>query len=217
MFKNSYVAKILVFDNYDSFTYNLVHLVEKIIHEKVDVYRNDQIPLEKVKDYDKIILSPGPGIPEEAGLLLPLIKEYASSKSILGVCLGHQAIGEAFGGKLVNLSSVYHGVATKIKQVESAMVNGKSPINDTQNSLLTIRRSQKVFNGLPQELEVGRYHSWVVSREGFPDELEITAEDDNGYIMALQHKTYDVQGVQFHPESVLTPDGEKIMRNWLNP
>jgi len=217
MFKNSYVAKILVFDNYDSFTYNLVHLVEKIIHEKVDVYRNDQIPLEKVKDYDKIILSPGPGIPEEAGLLLPLIKEYASSKSILGVCLGHQAIGEAFGGKLVNLSSVYHGVATKIKQVESAMVNGESPINDTQNSLLTIRRSQKVFNGLPQELEVGRYHSWVVSREGFPDELEITAEDDNGYIMALQHKTYDVQGVQFHPESVLTPDGEKIMRNWLNP
>jgi len=217
MFKNSYVAKILVFDNYDSLTYNLVHLVEKIIHEKVDVYRNDQIPLEKVKDYDKIILSPGPGIPEEAGLLLPLIKEYASSKSILGVCLGHQAIGEAFGGKLVNLSSVYHGVATKIKQVESAMVNGELSINDTQNSLLTIRHSQKVFNGLPQELEVGRYHSWVVSREGFPDELEITAEDDNGYIMALQHKTYDVQGVQFHPESVLTPDGEKIMRNWLNP
>ena len=217
MLKNIEVAKILVFDNYDSFTYNLVHLVEKIIHERVDVYRNDQIPLEKVKDYDKIILSPGPGIPEEAGLLLPLIKEYASSKSILGVCLGHQAIGEAFGGKLVNLSSVYHGVATKIKQVPSAMVNGELSINEQSNSPLTIHHSQKVFAGLPQELEVGRYHSWVVSRENFPDELEITAEDDNGYIMALQHKTYDVQGVQFHPESVLTPDGEKLMRNWLNP
>ena len=210
--------KILVFDNYDSFTYNLVHLVEKIMHEKVEVYRNDKIALEKVKDYDKIILSPGPGIPEEAGLLLPLIKEYASSKSILGVCLGHQAIGEAFGGKLLNLSSVYHGVATKIKQVSSSMVNGELAIdNASKDSPLTIHHSRKVFEGLPQEVEVGRYHSWVVSRDSFPEALEITAEDDNGYIMALQHKTYDVQGVQFHPESVLTPVGEKIMRNWLNP
>jgi len=208
--------KVLVFDNYDSFTYNLVHLVEKIIHSKVDVHRNDQIALEKVKDYDKVILSPGPGIPEEAGLLLPLIKEYAATKSILGVCLGHQAIGEAFGGKLVNLSSVYHGVATKIKQVNSSIVNGESVIADSGDTLSHSYQSRKVFKGLPQELEVGRYHSWVVSREGFPDDLEITAEDDNGYIMALQHKTYDVQGVQFHPESVLTPDGEKIMRNWLN-
>src|SRR5829696_7504606 len=136
--------KILVFDNYDSFTYNLVHLVEKITHERVDVYRNDQIPLENVKVYDKIILSPGPGIPEEAGLLLPLIKEYASSKSILGVCLGHQAIGEAFGGKLVNLSTVYHGVATPVKTLR----------NDT------------LFAGLPEEFEVGRYHSWIVDEEG---------------------------------------------------
>jgi anthranilate synthase component II len=191
--------KILVFDNYDSFTYNLVHLVEKIIHQKADVYRNDEIPLEKVKEYDKIILSPGPGIPEEAGLLLSLIKEYASSKSILGVCLGHQAIGQAFGGKLVNLTTVYHGVATKI-QVISRESGVKSPL----------------FKGLPDEPEVGRYHSWVVSDEGFPAELEITARDENNYIMGLQHKTFDVQGVQFHPESVLTPDGEKIMRNWLN-
>jgi len=204
--------RLLVFDNYDSFTYNLVHLVEKIIHQKVDVYRNDQIPLEKVKDYDKIILSPGPGIPEEAGLLLPLIKEYAASKSILGVCLGHQAIGEAFGGKLVNLSSVYHGVATNIRQLKPAEVRVESSHLKSE----TAEHSRKVFDGMPEELEVGRYHSWVVSREGFPEELEITAEDDNGYIMALQHKTYDVQGVQFHPESVLTPDGEKLMRNWLN-
>src|SRR5687768_15620001 len=187
--------KILVFDNYDSFTYNLVHLVEKILHQKVDVYRNDQLPLEKVKDYDKIILSPGPGIPEEAGLLLPLIKEYAATKSILGVCLGQQAIGEAFGGKLVNLSTVYHGVATNCKI-------------ETQKS--------KLFKGLPGEIEVGRYHSWIVSDENFPAELEVTARDDNNYIMALQHKKYDVQGVQFHPESVLTPRGEEILRNWLS-
>ena len=185
--------KILVFDNYDSFTYNLVHLIEKITGQKVDVYRNDQIALEKVKEYDKIILSPGPGVPEEAGLLLPLIKEYAPSKSILGVCLGHQAIGQAFGGTLVNLKTVYHGVATPIYQPS------KSPL----------------FKNLPEELEVGRYHSWIVSKENFPDELEITAEDENGYIMALQHKKYDVQGVQFHPESVLTPEGETIIRNWI--
>jgi anthranilate synthase component II len=186
--------KILVFDNYDSFTYNLVHLVEKITHEKVDVYRNDEISLEEVNAYDKIILSPGPGIPSEAGLLLPLIKQYAATKSILGVCLGHQAIGEAFGGTLTNLSKVYHGVATPIKIINT--------------------RSQ-ILNGLPQTIEVGRYHSWIISEESFPAELEVTARDDNGYIMALQHKTYDVQGVQFHPESVLTPDGEIILRNWL--
>lgn len=188
--------KILVFDNYDSFTYNLVHLVEKITHTKVDVYRNDQIPLEKVKEYDKIILSPGPGIPVEAGLLLPLIKEYASSKSILGVCLGHQAIGEAFGGKLLNLSTVFHGVAT----------NCRLEIDDC-----------RLFEGLPKEIEVGRYHSWIVSDENFPKELEVTARDENNYIMALQHKKFDVQGVQFHPESVLTPMGEQILRNWLSP
>jgi len=190
--------KILVFDNYDSFTYNLVHLVEKITHEKVDVYRNDKLPLEKVKEYDKIILSPGPGIPEEAGLLLPLIKEYASTKSILGVCLGHQAIGQAFGGDLINLSTVFHGVATKI-----GVRNQESGVRS------------RLFNDLPDELEVGRYHSWVVSKENFPGELEITAEDENGMIMGLQHKKFDVQGVQFHPESVLTPMGEAILRNWL--
>jgi len=205
-------VRILVFDNYDSFTYNLVHLVEKILHQKVDVYRNDQIHLEKVKEYDKIILSPGPGIPGEAGLLLPLIKEYASSKSILGVCLGHQAIGEAFGGKLVNLSEVYHGVATAIRIVsrESSVVNGKS------NSRLTIHDSRNLFAGLPDLFDAGRYHSWIVSDENFPKELEVTARDENNFIMALQHKTYDVQGVQFHPESVLTPLGETILRNWLD-
>lgn len=185
--------KVLVFDNYDSFTYNLVHLVQKILGEKVEVFRNDQIPLEKVADYDKIILSPGPGIPEEAGLLLPLIKEYAASKSILGVCLGHQAIGQAFGGSLENLSTVYHGVAT--------------------NCNLSV--DAPLFKGLPGHIPVGRYHSWIVKQKGFPQELEITATDDNGFIMALQHKKYDVQGVQFHPESILTPDGETILRNWL--
>ncbi|MBK8496435.1 MAG: aminodeoxychorismate/anthranilate synthase component II [Chitinophagaceae bacterium] len=188
--------KILVFDNYDSFTYNLVHLVEKITGEKVDVYRNDQIALADVAGYDKIILSPGPGIPEEAGLLIPLIKEYAATKSILGVCLGHQAIAEAFGGRLVNLSTVFHGVATPI-QIKS--------------------QKSKILQGLPETIEVGRYHSWIVSDDNFPAELEITARDENGFIMALQHKLYDVQGVQFHPESVLTPDGERIMHNWLNP
>jgi anthranilate synthase component 2 len=186
--------RILVFDNYDSFTYNLVHLVEKIMPVKVEVFRNDEIPLEKVKNYDKIILSPGPGIPEEAGLLLPLIKEYAATKPILGVCLGHQAVGEAFGGTLINLSEVYHGVALPCKLL-------------TDNC--------KLFAGMPDRFDVGRYHSWVVSKEALPAALEITAEDDNGYIMAMQHKTYDIQGVQFHPESVLTPMGEVIMRNWL--
>ncbi len=188
------VTRILVFDNYDSFTYNLVHLVEKILHQKVEVFRNDRIPLEKVKDYDKIILSPGPGIPSEAGLLIPLIKEYAASKSILGVCLGHQAIGEAFGGRLVNLSSVYHGVAMPVR---------------------ILRPGQGLFEGLPETLEVGRYHSWVVGEDGWPDELEVTARDEKDYIMGLRHKNLDVQGVQFHPESVLTPQGEQVLRNWL--
>ena len=187
--------RVLVFDNYDSFTYNLVHLVEKILHQRVDVYRNDQLPLEKVKDYDKIILSPGPGIPSEAGLLLPLIKEYAATKSMLGVCLGHQAIGESFGGTLENLSTVYHGVATPVKQTAI---------------------KADLFKGLPDEFEVGRYHSWIVSEKSLPKELEVTAIDANGMIMAMQHKKYDVKGVQFHPESVLTPEGERILQNWLS-
>jgi anthranilate synthase component 2 len=186
--------RILVFDNYDSFTYNLVHLVEKLVPVKVEVFRNNELPLEKVKDYDKIILSPGPGIPTEAGLLLPLIKEYAPTKSILGVCLGHQGIGEALGGTLINLSEVYHGVALPCKlQTEHC----------------------KLFAGMPDTFDAGRYHSWVVSKKGLPDDLEITAEDDNGFIMAMQHKKYDLQGVQFHPESVLTPLGDVIMKNWL--
>src|ERR1700754_1383916 len=182
------MTRILVFDNYDSFTYNLVHLVEKITEQKVDVVRNDKMPLEKVAEYDKIILSPGPGIPTEAGLLLPLIRQYAASKSILGVCLGHQAIGEDFGGKLVNLSTVYHGVATPVRVLKRG--GWREGGND-------------VFEGLPDTLEVGRYHSWVVSDEGWPAELEVTARDDKDFIMGLRHKNFDVQGVQFHPESVL--------------
>ena len=208
--------RILIFDNYDSFTYNLVHLIEKILHEKVHVFRNDQIPLEKVKEYDKIVLSPGPGLPVEAGLLLPLIKEYAPTKSILGVCLGHQAIGEVFGGKLENLSTVYHGVATNVKILnrETSNVKRQSSIVNRENE--THNSQRDLFENLPGAFPAGRYHSWIVSKENFPDVLEITAEDDNGYIMALQHRTYDVTGVQFHPESVLTPDGEMIMRNWLS-
>ena len=187
--------KILVFDNYDSFTYNLVHLVEKITHGKVDVYRNDEIKLDAVSAYDKIILSPGPGVPSEAGLLMPLIKAYAPTKSILGVCLGHQAIGEVFGGTLINLDTVFHGVATPIK---------------------ILNPDAQILKGMGERIEVGRYHSWIVNDKGLPEELEITAVDDNGFIMAMQHKAYDVQGVQFHPESILTPGGEQIMRNWLN-
>ena len=188
------MTNILVFDNYDSFTYNLVHLVEKIINGKVTVYRNDEIPLEKINDFDKIILSPGPGIPEEAGLLLPLIKAYAPTKSIFGVCLGQQAIGQAFGANLINLKDVYHGVAT--------------PVN-------IVSREGRLFKDLPDQLEVGRYHSWVVEEQSLPADLTITARDEQGYIMGLQHTQYDVSGVQFHPESVLTPHGEKILRNWL--
>jgi anthranilate synthase component 2 len=191
--------KILVFDNYDSFTYNLVHLIEKILHVKVDVYRNDQIALESISMYDKIILSPGPGIPEEAGLLLPLIKQYAAHKSILGVCLGHQAIGEAFGGSLINLKEVFHGVATPIHLTSKE-------INKNQSS---------IFYEFPETFDVGRYHSWVVSEKDLPDCFEVTALDEHGYIMAMQHKEFDITGVQFHPESVLTPSGEKLMRNWL--
>ena len=192
--------KILVFDNYDSFTYNLVHLVEKITHKKVDVFFNDQIALENINKYNKIILSPGPGIPEEAGLLLPLIKMYAPMKSILGVCLGHQAIGQAFGATLTNLSTVYHGVASNII-VEKNQIE----VDDS------------LFKGLPATFEVGRYHSWVVDTNNFPTDLEITATDENGYVMAMKHKIFDVQGVQFHPESILTPSGEMILSNWLKP
>ena len=185
--------KILVFDNYDSFTYNLVHVLRKIGCTDIDVVRNDRITLEEVDAYDKIILSPGPGIPSEAGILLPLIRKYAPTKSILGVCLGEQAIGEAFGAKLVNLTEVYHGVSTRIRIVAD----------------------DPLFKGLSPETEAGRYHSWIVSPEGLPEQLRITAVDAEGQIMALAHKTYDVRGVQFHPESVLTPEGEKMIANWI--
>ena len=185
--------KILVFDNYDSFTYNLVQIIEQIVGEKVDVFRNDQIPLEDIEKYDKIILSPGPGIPEEAGILLELIKKYAPTKSIFGVCLGQQAIAEAFGGSLINLSEIYHGVATESNQI----------------------KEHSIFKNLPKTLEVGRYHSWAVNPENFPEELEITSIDNNGMIMSLKHKTYDVHAVQYHPESILTPNGREILENFL--
>lgn len=187
-------AKILVFDNYDSFTYNLVHLVEKILHTKVTVKLNDQLALEEVKYFDKIILSPGPGIPSEAGLLISLISAYAATKSFLGVCLGHQAIGEAFGAKLVNLDTVFHGVSTPIR------------ILDQENIL---------FQHLDKNQLVGRYHSWVIDGDSLPRDFQVTAIDDSSNIMAMHHKSYDLQSVQFHPESVLTPNGETMLRNWL--
>jgi anthranilate synthase component II len=199
--------KILVFDNYDSFTYNLVHLVKKVSKATVEVFRNDEIALEDVKKYDKIILSPGPGIPEEAGMLLPLIREYASSKSILGVCLGHQAIGQAFGGNLINLETVYHGVSSDI----IIQTPGTITVNQQDASL----QPSILFKGMEPKIKVGRYHSWIVSEKDFPDTLAITARDEQRIIMALEHKEYDVKGVQFHPESVLTPHGDVIIKNWL--
>lgn len=194
------VNKILILDNYDSFTYNLVQMVEEICNANVYVHRNDEIGLEQVEEYDKIILSPGPGIPSEAGILLPLIKRYATTKSILGVCLGHQAIGEVFGAELINLSRVYHGVSNQIKLVAS--LEPSCFQNDW-------------FKNLDDEIEVGRYHSWVLNENTIPADIEVTAEDESGMIMALRHRKYDVQGVQFHPESVLTPLGRKMMENWL--
>ena len=183
---------IVIIDNYDSFTYNLAHLVKELGAE-VDVLRNDKFELEELEKYDKIILSPGPGIPEEAGLLLEVIRTYAGRKPILGVCLGEQAIGQVFGGKLTNLSEVFHGIQTNVK----------------------IKNKDYIFSGLPTEIPVGRYHSWVVDTEGFPEELVITAISPEGQIMALRHRKYDVHGIQFHPESVLTPDGKQIVGNWL--
>jgi anthranilate synthase component 2 len=185
--------KILVFDNYDSFTYNLVQMIKEQSNATVEIFRNDEISLEAIKAYDKILLSPGPGIPSESGLLLPLIKTYAATKSILGVCLGQQAIAEAFGGSLTNLSKVYHGIATPIELIGAS----------------------NLFEGLPTTFQVGRYHSWVVNEQDLPAELKITSKDADGYIMSLEHTSYDVKGVQYHPESVLTPEGAKIIGNWL--
>ena len=186
------MEKILILDNYDSFTYNIVHLLHELGAE-VDIARNDRISVEEAGRYNRIILSPGPGIPSEAGILPEVVKRYAAEKSILGICLGEQAIGQAFGGKLTNLSEVFHGIQTNVK----------------------IKNKDYIFSGLPTEIPVGRYHSWVVDTDGFPEELVITAISSEGQIMALKHREYDVHGIQFHPESVLTPDGKQIVGNWL--
>jgi anthranilate synthase component 2 len=185
--------KIIVIDNYDSFVYNLVHYIEELNCE-VHVLRNDQFHMEDLERYDKILLSPGPGIPEEAGLLKEVIKTYAGKKPILGVCLGQQAIGEVFGGSLSNLSKVFHGVATKAEII----------VDD-----------EPLFKGLGKEIKIGRYHSWVVNKEDFPASLEITSLDDRGQIMSLRHRELDIRGVQFHPESVLTPKGKAMIKNWI--
>lgn len=184
--------KIVIIDNYDSFTYNLSHLVKELGAD-VTVFRNDKFLLNEIEQYDKIILSPGPGIPSEAGLLLDVIRTYRGRKPMLGVCLGHQAIGEVFGARLTNLSTVYHGVATEGTHY------GNDPI----------------FRGMPKRIIMGRYHSWVVDSTSLPECLEVTAMSDDGYIMALRHRHYDIHGIQFHPESVLTPEGRQIVKNWL--
>ncbi|WP_346709676.1 anthranilate synthase component II [Phocaeicola salanitronis] len=184
--------KTVIIDNYDSFTYNLSQILQELGAE-VTVLRNDKFLLEDLEAYDKIVLSPGPGIPEEAGLLLDVIRSYAGKKPILGICLGEQAIGEVFGGKLVNLSIVFHGI--------------QSPVDLIADDYL--------FQGLPREIPVGRYHSWVVDKDTLPSCLETLALSKEGYIMALRHREYDIRGIQFHPESVLTPDGKRIMQNWL--
>ena len=186
--------KVLILDNYDSFTYNLVHLVEKLLHVKIEVFKNDEIGLEEVARFDKIILSPGPGLPEEAGIMKSLISQYGSSKSILGVCLGHQAIGEVFGGNLKNLDTVFHGVAHEIEVIDPGEI---------------------LFKGLENKITVGRYHSWVVDSYHLPKELIITATDNAGNVMGLRHRALNIRGVQFHPESIMTPVGEKIISNWL--
>ncbi|MCB9360844.1 MAG: aminodeoxychorismate/anthranilate synthase component II [Flavobacteriales bacterium] len=188
------MKKILVLDNYDSFTYNLVHYIEANGDYEVDVFRNDEISIEEVNNYDTIVLSPGPGLPEDAGILKELIQIYAPTKKILGVCLGMQAIGEVFGGKLENLENVYHGVATKLTVIDS---------------------SDLIYKSLPQHFEIGRYHSWVISRENFPEKLSITAIEENNQVMSLKHKDYQLYGVQYHPESILTEHGKEIINNFL--
>lgn len=191
--KKDKMKKILVIDNYDSFTYNLVHYLEDLNCE-VTVYRNDEFDIDEIAHFDKIVLSPGPGIPDEAGLLKQVIEKYGPTKSIFGVCLGQQAIGEVYGGTLSNLDKVYHGVAMSIK---------------------TVVDDEILFQGLDKEFEVGRYHSWVVDPT-LPEVLEATSFDENGQVMSLRHKKFDVRGVQFHPESVLTPNGKKMLENWVN-
>jgi anthranilate synthase component II len=185
---------ILLLDNYDSFTYNLLHYLEKVTDVEIEIRRNDQITLQEINKFDKILLSPGPGLPSEAGILLDVIKTYAPSKDILGVCLGQQAIAEAFGGTLVNLNEVYHGVSTPIE----------------------IIREDLLFENIPAKLNVGRYHSWIVNKEDLPQSLEVIAADMKGNIMALRHKEFNVKGVQFHPESILTEFGLEMISNWVN-
>ena len=187
--------KILVLDNYDSFTYNLVHAIKELTNSDVDVFRNDEITIEEVQKYDKIVLSPGPGVPDEAGILKQLIATYGATKSIFGVCLGCQAIAEVYGGKLLNMNKVYHGVSTPVQITDS---------NDIS------------FKGLPKEIEAGRYHSWVVAADQIPQGIKVSSVDAEGNVMALYHETHDVRGVQFHPESVLTPRGKEIIANFLN-
>jgi anthranilate synthase component 2 len=189
------IMKIAVIDNYDSFTYNLVHSLKQISHQQVMVFRNDKLIIEDLEIFDKVVLSPGPGIPDEAGLLKTIIRRWAPGKSILGVCLGHQAIAEVFNAKLLNIPEVFHGVSTRIR---------------------ILKPDDYLFLGLPEFIEGGRYHSWIVSSENLPDCFEITAEAEGGEIMAISHTKYDLKGVQFHPESVLTAFGEKIISNWLN-
>ncbi len=187
--------KILVLDNYDSFTYNLVHLLRELTAESIDVFKNDEITPEEIEKYDKILISPGPGLPDQAGITKKMITRFASSKSIFGVCLGCQAIGEAFGGSLINLNTVYHGVETKI---------------------IVLNRDEKLFTGIPDTFTAGRYHSWVLDETNLPHDITITAKDEEGSIMAICHKTMDVRGVQFHPESIMTKYGRQIVKNWLN-
>ncbi len=203
-------CKLVIIDNYDSFTYNLAHLVKELGAE-VDVLRNDQFRLEELEQYDRIILSPGPGIPEEAGLLLDVIRTYAGKKPILGVCLGEQAIGQVFGGKLTNLSDVFHGVQTPARLIKKGQ-----PVAGADGKAAALFDEDYIFGGLPEEIPVGRYHSWVVDTEAFPASLAITAISPEGQVMALKHREYNVHGIQFHPESVLTPDGKQIVANWLN-
>lgn len=188
------MKKILILDNYDSFTFNLYHLIKELCNHRIEVHRNNQITLSSIKQFDQIVLSPGPGIPQEAGILLDVIQKYASSKSILGVCLGHQAIGEAFGAKLINLKEVYHGVQTPVYILEES----------------------RIFKGMKKEIPAGRYHSWIIDRESLPTELIVTAESKEKQIMAISHSRYDVHGIQFHPESILTPSGKNIIANFLN-
>ena len=225
--------KIVIIDNYDSFTYNLSHLI-KSLGAEVDVVRNDQFRLNELEPYSKIVLSPGPGIPTEAGLLLNVIREYAGRKPILGVCLGHQAIGEVFGARLENLSDVFHGVATPCHIIgeevtdptPAPLLEGRGmdtalpaaaplPSRGGVGGGVSFIPKDPLFSGLERDITVGRYHSWVVSREGFPACLEVTAVSDEGQVMALRHRELNVRGIQFHPESVLTPDGKKMLQNWM--